>query len=288
MREPAEYSVVRLAPKARRGNAFTLIELLVVIAIIAILAGLILPALATAKGRATAVVCQSNLRQLTLAWFIYAGDHDDRLPYNLGGQGSGTNVAPKTNINWVNNVMSWGTEPDNTNTALITEASLGSYANRNVRIYKCPSDRVLSDAQRKLGWTERTRSYSMNAMVGHAGSLIKYGWNINNPDYKQFFTLTSIRTPEQIFVFLDEHPDSINDGYFLNVPDQSYWVDLPGSYHNGAGSFSFADGHTELHKWMDAKTLRPAKPDGAELPLSLLPGARSDYDWVSERTSVER
>jgi prepilin-type N-terminal cleavage/methylation domain-containing protein/prepilin-type processing-associated H-X9-DG protein len=288
MRKPAAERVARNGHGARSRNAFTLLELLVVIAIIAILASLILPALGRAKGSALGVVCQSNLRQLTMAWFLYAGDNEDHLPYNFGSERNGTNVAPKSNLNWVNNTMSWGTDSENTNTDLITDASLGSYVSRNVRVYKCPSDRALSDAQRKVGWQQRSRSYSMNAMLGHAGPLIKYGINLNNPEYKQFFTFSSIRRPDDIFVFLDEHPDSINDGYFLNVPEQTYWVDLPGSYHNGAGSFSFADGHTELHKWQDGQTLRPPKPDGAELPLSILPGTRKDYDWVAARTSVER
>jgi len=269
-------------------TAFTLVELLVVIAIIAILASLVVPALGRAKARGYGIASLSNTRQLTLAWLLYAGDHDDRLPYNLGGSASRTNFAPKSNINWVNNIMSWNLDPDNTNTLLITEASLGNYTLKNTQVYRCPSDRALSADQRKAGWTERTRSYSMNAMLGHAGSLIHYGTNINNPGYRQFFTLGSIPTPEQIFVFVEEHPDSINDGYFLNVPDDLEWVDLPSSDHNGTTPFSFADGHAELHKWVSSETLRPPLPDAALLPFAVSQAARADFDWIAERTSIER
>jgi len=274
-------------PRAGKRTAFTLIELLVTVAIIAIIAGLVLPALAKAKSRGHAIVCVSNTRQLTLAWLLYTGDHDDRLPYNLGGPPDRSSFAPKTNANWVNNVMSWNLDADNTNTALITQAALGSYT-ANVRIYKCPSDRALSDVQREAGWTERLRSYSMNAMVGHAGSLIKYGTNLNNPNYRQFFTLSSIPTPDSIFVFLDEHPDSINDGYFLTNPDQSMWLDLPASYHSGAGTFAFADGHTELHKWLDGGTVRAPQEDASLLPITVSESGRADFNWVADRTSVDR
>ena len=184
--------------------------------------------------------------------------------------------------------MSWELDSDNTNSTLMTEGSLGSYVSRNPKLYKCPLDRALSKEQRAAEWAERVRSYSMNAMVGHAGALIKYGWNINNPDYRQFFTLTSIPNPERIFVFVEEHSDSINDGYFLNIPDDSQWVDLPASYHDGGCLFSFADGHAEIHKWMSSDTLRPPGPDAALLPFSFSETGRTDFNWIAERTSVER
>src|SRR3954465_2597681 len=273
---------------ARHRRAFTLVELLVVIAIIAILASLVLPALAKAKSRGYSITCLSNIRQLSLAWMMYAGDFEDRLPYNLGGDAARTTFASKTNINWVNNILSWEPNPDNTNTALITEAALAPFAARDYRIYKCPSDRTVSAEQRAAGFQERTRTYSMNAMIGNAGALTKYGVNVNNPDYRQFFTLSSIPSPSHIFVFLEEHPDSINDGYFLNIPDENVWYDLPASYHNGACNFAYADGHAELHRWQSSDTMKPAEPEGAGLPLRVSASSRVDYDWVSERTSIER
>src|SRR5471030_1059732 len=238
-------------------TGFTLIELLVVIAIIAILAALLLPALSKARGRAEGISCLNNTKQLTLAWQIYADDFHDLLPYNLGMVGS----SFRTNPNWVNNVMTWDLSPDNTNTATLTDASLGAYVNGATSIFRCPSDRVLSAVQSAAGWDHRIRSYAMNAMVGNAGAFSTNGVNVNNPSYTQFFKSTQIPHPSDIFVFLDEHPDSINDGYFLNKDTPAsnggnganntavdQWLDLPASYHNGATAFSFADGHAALHR----------------------------------------
>ena len=128
----------------------------------------------------------------------------------------------------------------------------------------------------------------MNAMVGNAGDLSESGRNVNNPTYVQFFRLSSIPHPSQIFVFLDEHPDSINDGYFINRAYSGEWVDLPASYHNGGASFSFADGHSELRKWRVASTKPPSRPDAALLPIQVPRGEREDLDWVLKRMSYHQ
>ena len=90
------------------------------------------------------------------------------------------------------------------------------------------------------------------------------------PVIQQFMRETDFPDPSSIFVFLDVHPDSISDGYFLNTPTTVEWVDLPGSYHNNGGSFAFADGHTEIHRWQDASTILPAQPEVIQWPLQLL------------------
>lgn len=269
-------------------RAFTLIELLVVTGIIGILAGMLAVAVAKSKAKTHGILCLNNNRQLHLAWTLYAEDNNDRLVFNLGGDASRKTIAPKSDANWVNNLMTWELDADNTNTVLVSHAALGAYSQRATGIYRCPADRVLSEIQRRAGWTARLRSLSMNAMVGDAGELTKWGVNINNPSYRQFLRMSDFKNPTQIFVFLDEHPDSINDGYFLNKPEDAEWVDLPASYHNGAGSFSFADGHSEVHRWLSASTKRPAKPDGAPLPFAVPSQERTDFDWLIERTSVER
>jgi len=280
--KPRQYQVATVGRRPDASGAFTLVELLVVIGLIGILAALLMPALGKAKSRAQGIACLSNTRQLGYAWILYANDHEDRLAYNLEGK------ASRTNRNWVANVLTWGLDSDNTNTATITEASLGPYANRSLSIYRCPSDSVLSAEQRKEGWSGRVRSYSMNAMVGDAGALTSAGTNLNNPGYVQFFKMTTIPEPSHIFVFLDEHPDSIDDGYFLNQATKHEWHDLPASYHDGAAAFSFADGHALMRRWVVASTKAPAKPNAAPLPLYVSKTQLADFNWVTDRMSVYR
>jgi prepilin-type N-terminal cleavage/methylation domain-containing protein len=278
------------------GRAFTLIELLVVIAIIAVLAAIVLPALSRARMQAQGIQCLNNTRQLILAWHVYSGDHEDRLPYNLGM----TALGPRTPLNWVNNVMTWGLDSDNTNTTTLTEASLGPYSG-STSVYHCPSDQALSTIQRAAGWDERIRSYSMNALVGDAGNFSTSGFNINDPDYTQFFKITQIPQPVEIFVFLDEHPDSIDDGYFVErvaenthtstyggpVYNHAQWIDLPATYHNRATAFSFADGHSALHRWTQPDTYRPPLPDAAGLPISIPSTDQQDFNWLVDHMSVD-
>ncbi len=286
----------RRAPK----HGFTLIELLVVIAIIAILAGLLFPALARSRSRALAIACLNNTRQLTFGWTIYSSDYNDRLVYNLGGVVGGTtlqSLAPAGQPNWVDNVMDWSTLPANTNTAFVSTSLLGPYVNYTAAMFKCPADRILSVAQKNAGFIARVRSVSMNAMIGNPGDLLVGGANTNNLNYRQFLRESDIPSPANIFVFLDEHPDSINDGYFIEQPpsstpgdtytDPNYeWVDLPASYHNGGGSFSFADGHTEIHHWLYSTTCAPPVPDTLSLPLWIDPTASDDFTWVFQRMSI--
>jgi len=280
-------------PKA--GRAFTLMELLVVISIIAIIASLILPAMARAKARAQSSFCLNNTRQLSLAWMVYADDHNGQLAYNLGQSARNPAAVPATGGagmggNWVNNVENWEMNPDNTNAAAVVATGIGPYTSKAAALYHCPSDNVLSDLQRQHGWGGRVRSYSMNAMVGDAGNFSQSGTNVNNPDYIQFFKTTSFPRPADIFVFLDEHPDSIDDGYFLNREvSPAAWNDLPGSYHDGGASFSLADGHSEHHRWQNASTKQPARAYGISpsLPMVITDGTQ-DYSWVLVHMSVER
>jgi prepilin-type N-terminal cleavage/methylation domain-containing protein/prepilin-type processing-associated H-X9-DG protein len=264
---------------ATRLRGFTLIELLVVIAVIGILAGILLPALLRAQAKARGTFCQNNNKQLAVAWLMYADDHAQRLPYNLAGS------AARTNINWAAGVLDWELSGDNTNVADLTQAALGPYLARSAAVYRCPSDSVLSALQSAAGWISRTRSYSMNASVGDAGELTISGVNTNNPDYAQFFKLTSIPSPVGIFVFLDEHPDSISDGYFVNHAYEPEWVRLPASWHNGGATFSYADGHSESHLWQCPSTTPPSAPDAAGLPINVAADPR-DFNWVITRMSV--
>jgi prepilin-type N-terminal cleavage/methylation domain-containing protein/prepilin-type processing-associated H-X9-DG protein len=276
--------------KRRQDGGFTLIELLVVVAIIAILAALLAPALSRSKSRAQAIMCMNNSRQLALAWTMYSLENSGRLAYNQVPNAQLQMFASTVNPNWVNNIMNWELSPDNTNLDFINQSIIAPNANFSANIFHCPADQALSSVQKAAGWTARVRSISMNGMVGDPGNMLQDGGNINLPGYEQFVKESDFKDPSYIFVFLDEHPDSIDDGYFLNTPpapgSPSVWLDLPASYHNGGGSFSFADGHTEIHRWHNASTVRPAQPDAAGLPITLAAGDTEDFDWVLKHTSV--
>ena len=264
-----------------RQSAFTLIELLVVIAVLGILSSMLLPALARTKTQAQGSFCLNNTRQLILACQMYCDDNKGIFPYNLAG------TAVHTNINWVSDLLDWETNSDNTNAALLTGAALGPYVAQSCGTYRCPSDTALSAIQRSAGWPNRARSYSMNASIGDAGEITQSGVNINNPDYVQFFKLDAIAQTAQIFIFVEEHPDTISDGYFLNKAYYNEWIRLPASYHDGGATFSFADGHGELHHWQDASTKAPAQPDAAPVYLNLPYGEQNDLKWIITHMSVE-
>ena len=124
-------------------------------------------------------------------------------------------------------------------------------------------------------------------MVGDVGPSLQSGVNVNNPGYRQYVKLGEFETPSGTFVFIDEHPDSINDGYFLNRDDSYRWNDLPASWHRGGANLTFADGHSEFRHWRFASTRPPARPDAAQLPFAIPPAEQGDFDWLMAHTSEE-
>lgn len=244
-----------------KNRAFTLIELLVVIAIIAILAAMLLPALAKAKAKAQGVYCLSNTKQLTLAWIMYADENNGNLVANRPRAEIQFGLNPDS---WILGDISYG-RADGTNTEYLATAKLGAFA-KSIAIYKCPSDRTTTTIAGQS--YPRVRSISMSKNLGHNNDIKKMT-QINNP------------SPVMTWVFIDEHPDTLNDGqWYMN--NKLEWTDYPASYHNGAGGLSFADGHSEIRKWLENSTKAPVTGSSRPPQIEVASTPR-DARWMLQR-----
>ena len=262
-REPRE-----VRPPAR---GFTLIELLVVIAIIAILAALLLPALSRAKAQSQMAACLNNLKQLEVCWHLYAVDNDDRL-------------APNNSVLLIGGGMlagdiSWCPDHANTdtNTVDLQSGMLFKY-NTSVAIYHCPADRsTVTPASGQPTSQLRNRSYNMSQSVNGYNSFLVLPPPVNHlPGWEKLSEIVR-PNPSQLFVFIDEHPDTMIDAQFGNPVGMPFysqiWWDKPADRHNQGGVLSFADGHAERWRWKVPKT-----PAYAGQPV--ISGEQPDYNRV--------
>jgi prepilin-type processing-associated H-X9-DG protein len=268
----------------RHLRAFARADLIASLSALSLLAFAALPLMAGSRQSSNATLCLANMRQLVNAWLIYAEESDGKLVENFHGgeaQGGAASFNPR-NRPWAVGWLDWGTTTDNTNMLFLRNpryAKLAPYLTSSNNVHKCPSDDYLSFGQQERGWPERVRTVVLNGTLG-SGNAMAGPWDVL---YRAVTTLGGLRYPaaSDTAAFFDEHPDSINDPLFF-PPRRTEWVDFPGALHQGAGSFSFADGHAELHAWRSTVRNTPVRINFGFTRITRLNDP--DIHWLSYRS----
>ncbi len=285
--------------RSNRGTGFTLIELLVVIAIIAILAGLLLPSLAKAKQKGQGIYCMNNHRQLALAWLSYTHDNNDRFLVSMPAPNGDARST------WMTGILDFS--PSNRSNWDVAEdlhkSRLWPWLGNSAGVFKCPADQsfvVPASGPFAGRRVPRVRSMTMSMWMGGEGGFGMPGNfrglpGLSSPRWRMYRRLNDLVDPgaSRTSLFWDQREDTINTGSFgidmtgwPNSPQLTQWVDdLPGAYHGRAGGLSFADGHAELRRWRDPRTIPPIQKAKARGPFTDRQPNNPDLTWLQERTT---
>lgn len=262
-----------LSSPPHSSSAFTRADLLGASTALGLFGLLVLGTGSATRNATQSTVCSNNSARSIRAWLMHAQDNRALLG---------------NSYEWGRGNMNWLTQSDNTNRANVLPPSFAPYIGNDPDVFRCPSDRFVSEAQQALGWRNRVRTYSMNGQVGVQEPTTFWGGNF--PTYRKLADFTD---PSGTFVFIEEHPGSINDSLFgadptgAQVPSKGRIIDIPAGLHGQGAQVSFADGHSELHRWVGSHAVQPVQPG---VYVDLIVSAPNDPDaiWLGLHASQRR